>query len=656
MGTGLHDIDWAGLRHNRGSAEDLPGLLDRCAGPAAKDAGSAADELRDLLYHQGGWICSAAPAALPFVLRLAATPRVRSRVLLLELVATLAAEAGRVKERFLDPGWAPAWDRALPELTALLQDPEPEVRRAAAHALGVCGSPGELVLPALLHAWEAEHDAATRLELVLTLGRVVPRTPAGAYRAQALDLLRALVDDPDSQVRLAAVHASAATDPALPARRLDVVLDAVRHPSVGRWRRTSSVGTNVTGVLHWTSKLLPGPSPAFALGVLADHPDGEQRIAALAVAGGLLAGWRSPADALLPRLVARLDDPDAEVRFRAVELLACLGPAAAAHADDVAAVLTDGGVRATRLGEGVGEAALWALARMDDERCLPGLLGLLAGAPSGFATHPAHYPADFHHVVLPSLPEALSGFASHAELLVPAVCDRIGTLTDPHQGHRYGELLAGWGPAAESAVPRLLVLLEDERTWTAAARALAGIGAAGEAAGSLLRSRIGAGGPEDELAAWAYWRVGGDPGPALALLGREPERPPGLAELRQLADLGPHAAPFADRLAALAAGNHVWTRVEAAHALWATVGDTERSVAVLTAAVRELAAGRHQPAAVAAVRYLARIGPAARPAADLLRDIRDRDERMRSAGAWRAFTQDEDVRAAVRELLAAASF
>lgn len=155
MWVGLDAVDWAGLKHNYGSAEDVPGLLRRCAGPDPDDADDASSELLNLLFHQGGWICSGASAALPFVLRLAATPRVPSRRTLLELVAMLAVEAGRVEARFLDPDWAPAWERSLPELLGLLGDPEPEIRRAAADVLGACDSPGELVLPGLLRCWEA---------------------------------------------------------------------------------------------------------------------------------------------------------------------------------------------------------------------------------------------------------------------------------------------------------------------------------------------------------------------------------------------------------------------------------------------------------------------------------------------------------------------
>lgn len=189
-GVGLDAVDWAGLRHNYGSAEDVPELLRRCGGPDPDDAGAASSELLNLLFHQGGWICSAASAALPFVLRLAAAPQVPSRCAMLELVAMLAAEAGRVQDRFLDSGWVPAWTQALPEVLGLLDDADPEIRRATADALGACRSPGELVLPGLLRCWEAEEDPATRLELVLSLGQAALRAPVGEQGAEAVDLLR----------------------------------------------------------------------------------------------------------------------------------------------------------------------------------------------------------------------------------------------------------------------------------------------------------------------------------------------------------------------------------------------------------------------------------------------------------------------------------
>ncbi|MEU5160153.1 HEAT repeat domain-containing protein [Streptomyces sp. NPDC020875] len=657
MWVGMDAVGWGRLKHNYGSAEDVPGLLRRCAGPEVRDANVAADELLNLLFHQGGWICSAASAALPFVVRLAAEPQVPSRRALLELVSMLAAEAGQIEERFLDQGWAAAWERALPEVSRLLDDPEPEVRRAAADVLGACGSPGELVLPGLLRAWEAEGDPAARLELVLALGQAVRRAPVGVCGDEVSGLLHGLLDAPEPQTRLAAVHALAPGDPGLPARRLGTVLGAVRDPSAELWRHTSSIQTGVRGVQSWTGGLMPGPDPAFVQGLLADHDDDEQRIGALGQAGVLLSRWRSPAPALLPSLVARLADPVPEVRFRAVELLACSGTDAAGYADEVAGLLSDTATRSNRTEETVGDGALWALARMNDPRCLPGVIELINGTRPGFASASVHYPAsDLHLAVLPALDEVLGVLRDHAESLLPAIGDRLRTAMDGPSLHRLCGLLADWGPAAEAAVPSLLGLLEDDRTWAPAATALAGIGTAGRDARKrlLLRSRTGDA-SDRELAAWAYWKVGGEPGPAVELLGRTvTERRYRHPELRRIADLGTYAAPLADRLAALTTDTDPWIRVEAAHALWAATGDTERAVPVLATVVQGLADDICQPVMLPAVRHLTRIGPAARTAAYPLRELADHDRRLRSNGGWRGFLQDESIRTAVGELLRAA--
>lgn len=656
MWEGLEAVDWAVLKHNYGSAEDVPGLLRRCEGPDPEDAEEAADELLNLLFHQGGWICPAATAALPFLLGLAAAPRVPSRLTLLELVARLAAEAGKVAERFLDPGWSPAWERALPKVLALLADSEPEIRRGAVGVLGACTSPGTLLLPALLSCRQAESDPVTRLDLVLALGEAVRREPAGDRLDEAGTLLTTLLDSPEPQLRLAAIHALAPGDPALATRRLELVLDAVRDPSVDLWRRTSTLECGVQGVQHWTAALYPGSSPVFTLGLLAGHPDEEQRIGALAQAGGLLSRWRSPAEALLPAVVARLDDPVTEVRYRAAELLACLGPAAAGHADAVAGLLDDTAARTTRTGETVAEAALWALARMNDPRCLPGLAERLTAARSGFASAEAHAGGDFHFPALPALHEVLIRLPDHAEQLLPVVREQLSTATDVRRLQHLCKALAAWGPAAKAAVPQLLDLLEDDQRWTPAATALAGIGPAGNGGRDLLLARStaadGDATADAELAAWAYWKVGGEPEPALAVLG------PAATEgrfphpaLRKLADLGPHAADFADKIRTMTGARDSWTRVEAAHALWAATGDTENTVPVLLEVVREPADGTYLPVMLAAVRHLARMAQAARPAVPLLRDIPASDRRLHYFGGWRAFTEDESIRTAVDELL-----
>ncbi|MEU8826884.1 HEAT repeat domain-containing protein [Streptomyces sp. NPDC048636] len=218
-----------------------------------------------------------------------------SRRAVLDLMSMLAYEAGQVAERSLDPGWVPSWSRVLPDVLALLADPSAEIRRAAVEVVGVCHSAGELVLPALLRCWETEEDPKTRLDLVLALGRATGREPAGPEAARVHDLLRGLLHGPEPQLRLAAVHALAPGDPDLPVRELHLVLAAIRDPGVAEWQGTSMVDNGgARGAQAMTALLFTGPSPDFVLGLLADHPDEEQRIGALAQAGGLAAEWRPP--------------------------------------------------------------------------------------------------------------------------------------------------------------------------------------------------------------------------------------------------------------------------------------------------------------------------------------------------------------------------
>ncbi|MFJ9453712.1 HEAT repeat domain-containing protein [Kitasatospora sp. NPDC101447] len=669
MWEGLETIDWAGLQHNYGSAADVPGLLRRCAGPDREDAWEAAGDLDNLLFHQGGWVCSAASAALPYLVRLAARPDVvarRERLELLDLLTRLSGEAALVAEAQVDPAWGAAWERALPEVLGQLSDPDPAIRRTVADLLGGCGSSGARTLPALLTRWEAEEDPATRLDLVIALGHATRREPTAGLSTRTTALLRGLLDAPEPQLRLAAVHALAPDDPGLADRHLGRVLDAVRDPGVELWRQTSTADCGVQGVQGWTAGLFPGASPVYVLGLLAEHPDPEQRIGALGQAGGLLSRWRSAVPAVLPAVAARLDDPDTEVRFRSVELLACLGSAAADHADAVAALLDDTATRSTRAGEAVREAAVWALARIGDPRCVPAVVDLVTagGRATAFGAAGVHHArfGTHHYPQLPGIHELLAPLREHADALLPSIRAHLRG-SAPTLARPLCEVLAGWGPAAAPAVPELLGLLADDATWAPAATALAGIRQpAGEEALALLRARTTAAagsnaagtiaaGADAELAAWAYWRLGGEPGPALAVLG--PAATDGRfvgPALRKLADLGPHAAPYRDRLRALVADPYDWVSVEAAHALWAATGDTDTAVPALFDACRNLRAGTYYPAMLQAVRHLTRIGPAARPAAAVLAEALTRDERLSTSGAWRAFVDDETIRAAVTEL------
>ncbi|CAM5606146.1 MULTISPECIES: hypothetical protein [Streptomyces] len=200
-------------------------------------------------------------------------------------------------------------------------------------------------------------------------------------------------------------------------------------------------------------------------------------------------------------------------------------------------------------------------------------------------------------------------------------------------------------------MPRLLGLLADDRTWTAAATALACIGRAGSPTRESPAARSAGDGADANLAACVYWKVTGEPGPCLERLGPIATADLPHPALHRPADLGAHAARWADRLRALTADREPLAHVEAAHALWAATGDTAHTVPVPASAVRGLAEGAYLPVMPPRYGNPARIRPAARPAADLLRAVPDRDERRRGSGGRRGFVQDEGIRNAVDALL-----
>src|SRR6478609_2620020 len=230
MGEDLDAVEWAALKYEQGSADDLPQLLRACAGPDEEAAEDAASEIYDRMAHLGGWICSAAPAALPFLLRLAADPALFPSVRrgLLETLDMLSGTPAANVPPGTDATWWAAWERALPQTLALLDDPLPAIRRDTVRMLGACPTPGRALLPALLRRLRAEDDPATRLELLTALGAARRREPAGPRGPEARETLHALLADGDLQERLGAVFALTPEDRGLPLRHADLIVRAVR--------------------------------------------------------------------------------------------------------------------------------------------------------------------------------------------------------------------------------------------------------------------------------------------------------------------------------------------------------------------------------------------------------------------------------------------
>ncbi|MBT2451321.1 hypothetical protein J7F03_30480 [Streptomyces sp. ISL-43] len=165
------------------------------------------------------------------------------------------------------------------------------------------------------------------------------------------------------------------------------------------------------------------------------------------------------------------------------------------------------------------------------------------------------------------------------------------------------QVLALWGPVAAPAAPELAGLLDTGHARPAA-EALGRIGPAAAAAADVLAGlargdqspwRFGPGTERSpkpwqgaQTAAWAHWRVTGDPELALRVTGAAVRAGPGRPVLRYLADLGPLAAPYADAVRPLLDCPGEWSRVGAAGAWWRITGDAAPAVATLLPELRPL--------------------------------------------------------------------
>ncbi|WP_053712368.1 PBS lyase [Streptomyces sp. NRRL B-3648] len=341
-------------------------------------------------------------------------------------------------------------------------------------------------------------------------------------------------------------------------------------------------------------------------------PDPVDRCNAVWMSAGLLRGWRGAYAGTVRLLGAQLDSEQERLRDAAVSVLAELFDLAAPAADDLHALVSARPDLWTHRWERCPPALggpLKALARTGDPRAVPPLAQLLAGpaAPVGLGGEVAHLgraaaalaPALRHR--LGRVPLASPTAARLAAPLLTAIRavgdeDAVPELLRLLSGAPDGlgareavagqviETLAELGAAAPAA-PLLRMLLRTRHAATAAGalwsadgdtaavlpvllreleqpdpdarrtavRQLARLGPAARAALPGLLRLAGRGPVRERVpAAYALWRIDGDPGPVLPVFRTawtaDPRTRVPLA--RCLTALGPAAAPLRDLVAA----------------------------------------------------------------------------------------------------------
>ncbi|QKG20296.1 HEAT repeat domain-containing protein [Actinomadura verrucosospora] len=649
---GLDEIDWSALRHAYGSAADVPDLLRAIEDERAPSA-DAVWELEVKIYHQGGFICDAATASLPYLVGLVSSAGTADRIGLLELLGRLVHEANTIPR--IDAGWPDAWAAALPRLLALLDDPDVAVRRELTSTLSSAVGDADTIVPALRARWDGEDDAAVRLGTVIAAGELAPGCTVRLL-PETLVWLRDLRTSDDPQLRLAADTALSA---AVGAQRAEVAVavEALRG-DIAVWRDVPWVGETrpdlvpyfgggASRLLGWVARRFGDDAPArldLCTAFIADG-DADRRIGAVRLAADLLSDWRSPVRRLLPGLAALATDESSAARSYAVHLLAALDEG---DADLLAARLGDDAPLSQDGDERISDFAAWGLAWRKDARCVPYLVERLAEKPPG---SDAYYGSSPFINTPPAILHSLAPLGHHANDLLPAIRARMDGVDS---GRTLARVLQEWGPPAAPAVPELVRLLDTE----AAAQAAVAIGAIGPAAADAADAlRPDAEHPDGRIAGqrrfalpWAFFKVTGDPAPLLdvadALLD---QRYPG-GDLRFIADLGAHGAAYADHFRMLMKSSDDWARTEAANAYHRVTGDVDSAADVLCGAAYDLARGEYLPFRWAALRYLADMGGAV-PGDWALREILDSDRRHRNNAGWRGFAEDRELRALAARLL-----
>ena len=177
--AGLDKVDWASMYHAYGPATDVPDLLRDLLSDDSETREWALDKLSIGVHHQQD-VYESTVACVPFLLEAALRPDGGDRPEVLQLVASIggAGEDGIAdwdeeedgEDTFRNIVAARASiGRFLPELLALLDDEDPEVRRTVVHVLAACRQHWDTVLPSLQERVPTEPDPHARASLIAAM-------------------------------------------------------------------------------------------------------------------------------------------------------------------------------------------------------------------------------------------------------------------------------------------------------------------------------------------------------------------------------------------------------------------------------------------------------------------------------------------------------
>jgi hypothetical protein len=657
--AGLDDIDWAGMKHAYGPADELPSLIRGLVDPDPAVREEALDAMYGAVHHQGD-VYECTVAAVPFLLEALTTPGLRGRGNVAELLASIGAYEW----------WPPASDgpmtaltreardligQALPALSSLVDDPDPQLRAGLARLLIVCAEPlaGDLLAARL----GVETDRDVRRALLDALSRLGVLTGDPGVTSQLLDMASTV---PDASTAVSALVALARIDPHLvPAGGVTSLLERAyaeaAPPAQPAGFTTDTLIGSIRTVTEQANAARRAPHAARLIDSLTDAlgPRVPERTAILTTllrsphmditadalygTSKLIDRWRGDHAELVRLVATHLTHPFPRMADHAATALSYWGPLTAPVADTVAAHLAALDAEPWRDGmpawtvpfhDAPGlNPTLETLAELGDARALPYLLVALS---------------------LPRLPRnigyLLSRYPSEADAIVPVLLPVLRSRREgdrpPPEWHGMLAALGAFGPASTPALPWLLAQPLDD--W--AARTVGSVASAGQPqpeARPLARGARSVPGEATPLpregtplleetphlrqatmllreamtsdsaglavaAAAALWRITGADD-VLPVLTAQISGPAGYAALRAMATMGAGAEPAVPSVAALLLDPH--RRLSAALTLWRLTGDTERTLPILTESWHDKPATRNEIVAHASGPLTAGLAP-----------------------------------------------
>lgn len=369
MFPGLDSIDWGAMRHAYGPAADVPDLLRGLVSddPATREV--ALDGMYGAVHHQGD-VYECTVAAIPFLLEAAAVPLLPGRGGVVELLASIGGadwdDVGSVSERPTYEAAHRAVGAAWPLFLELLDDPDPEVRRAAPKALQACRDNAQRVVTALQdRPLGEETDAEARAAVITAVGTFGRRAAAGQLAGVDPAVigvwLAGLAGQADAapETRLTAVAELARCAPGmLPSDVIATVVDLLRmayaagsppapptafstNTLVGALREMSEreavgrLAPQAAELVHSVSGALGDRVEVRVqlLTRLLREPGWEARFDALRSANVLMQGWRGSYEELVFLMGEQLGDPHPRIAAVAATALEHLDVLAAPAAD-----------------------------------------------------------------------------------------------------------------------------------------------------------------------------------------------------------------------------------------------------------------------------------------------------------------------------------